>query len=67
MPRYMAAADIVHLPDPPGEVWYIEYPNFVNEDDLGTMRERYNTADVREFRDGGYGIRVHQFLLKPKT
>ena len=66
MPRYMAAADIISLPHPPQEVWYIEYPNFVNEHELSTLRERYDTAHVSEFRDGGYGIRVHQFRLKPQ-
>jgi len=67
MPHYLAAGDIISLPHPPREVWYIEYPNFVNEHELSTLRERYDTAHVWEFRDGGYGIRVHQFRLKPQA
>jgi hypothetical protein len=63
-PRYWAPVDIVRMPDPWREVWFIEYPNFDNAEQLALLKRSYVQVSREDIRDRGYVIPLYRFVRR---
>ncbi len=60
-PRYMSVDSVVHSPDMPSSLYFIQYPNFDNTYDVAMLEEHYVVVERKEFGSFGFTIPVLHF------